>query len=152
MPAYEPGDRRTVVMTSCDICSTGTPASDSTGTMECRNSRGVHSNGSRRGTKAKARRRSCRGWRRPSWSRAQTFTQVRCPAITHVDAAVGGGGTLTRHPAASLPRPSITLWSRPLMSRQRLLTGGTSSGSASTERAGTVGVMLRLTRNTLCGS
>ena len=37
--------------TNCDICSTGTPASDNTETNECRNSRGVHSNGSRLGTR-----------------------------------------------------------------------------------------------------
>ena len=31
---------------------------------------------------------------------------------THLDAAVGGGGTLTRHPAGLTATPSITLWSR----------------------------------------
>jgi hypothetical protein len=46
--------------TSCEICSSGTPASESSETNECRSSRGVHSDGLRPGTRAKARRKSRR--------------------------------------------------------------------------------------------
>ena len=43
--------------TSREICSSGTPASESTETNECRSSRGVHSSGSMPGTRWSARRK-----------------------------------------------------------------------------------------------